>query len=382
MVTTVALIVGAGRGHRFGSEIPKQYCDVGGQSLIRRILSGFLDHLDIDGVRAVIHPDDRAHYNRSVRGLDGLLPPVSGGATRQDSVRLGLESLGDLKPRRVLIHDAARPFVNSQLISRVIEALNDSTAAIPTLPVNDTLKRAANGWVGETVDRSGLWRAQTPQGFRYVEILAAHRTMAGRELTDDAAVAEAAGLAVAIVNGDEANVKVTTQDDLARAERSLGAIHPRTGMGFDVHRFGDGDHVMLCGVKIPHSRGLEGHSDADVGLHAVTDALLGTIGGGDIGHHFPPTDAAWRDAASEVFLDHVRKMIATAGGTITNIDVTLICEAPKVGPHRDAMRHRISEILGVEIVAVNVKATTTESLGFTGRGEGIVAQALATVIFP
>ena len=382
MVTTIALIVGAGRGHRFGSEQPKQYCAVGGQSLMRRTLRGFLGHPDVGGVRAIIHPDDRAHYNRSVRGLDGLLPPVSGGATRQESVRLGLESLNDLEPRRVLIHDAVRPFVDARLISRVTEALKASTAAIPTLPVNDTLKRAADGWVGETVDNSELWRAQTPQGFCYAEILAAHRTMAGRELTDDAAVAEAAGLAVAIVSGDETNVKVTSQDDLAQAERSLGASRPRTGMGFDVHRFGPGDHVMLCGIEIPHVKGLEGHSDADVGLHAVTDALLGTIGGGDIGHHFPPTDAAWKDAASEVFLRQVRKLIAAASGTITNIDVTLICETPKVDPHRDAMRHRISEILGVEIAAVNVKATTTERLGFTGRGEGIAAQAVATAIFP
>jgi 2-C-methyl-D-erythritol 4-phosphate cytidylyltransferase/2-C-methyl-D-erythritol 2,4-cyclodiphosphate synthase len=298
-------------------------------------------------------------------------------------VRLGLECLASHAPRTVLIHDGARPFVADAVIDRVLDALDSSAGAIAALPVTDTLKRGANGLIDGTVARAGLWRAQTPQGFRFAEILAAHRKFAGQELTDDAAVAERAGLPVALVEGTPENIKVTTQDDLARAESWLaGVTETRVGQGFDVHRFGPGDHVTLCGIAVPHEAGLRGHSDADVGLHALTDAILGALGAGDIGQHFPPTDPRWKDADSGVFLRHAGDLAAQAGGRIRHLDVTLICERPKIGPHRTAMTARIAELLGIEVGRISVKATTTEGLGFTGRGEGIAAQAIATLSLP
>lgn len=381
MTGCVALIVGAGRGVRFGGEIPKQYLDLGGRMVLRHSLERFLTHPGVDAVRAVIHADDRDLYDAAASGLD-LLDPIGGGATRQDSVRLGLESLETLAPETVLIHDAARPFVNSRMISRVIDALDLNIGAIPAMPVQDTLKRGVNGLISATVDRADLWRAQTPQGFRFTEILEAHRRFAGENLTDDAALAEKAGLDVALVAGGEDNVKVTTADDLERANARSTAGEFRTGTGFDVHRFAEGDHVMLCGVRIPHTAGLSGHSDADVGLHALTDALLGAVAEGDIGSHFPPSDERWRGADSAVFLKAAGDMVAARGGRIVNLDVTLICENPKVGPHRDTLRIRIAEILGIEAGRVSVKGTTTERLGFPGRGEGIAAQAAATICLP
>jgi 2-C-methyl-D-erythritol 4-phosphate cytidylyltransferase/2-C-methyl-D-erythritol 2,4-cyclodiphosphate synthase len=294
-----------------------------------------------------------------------------------------LESLADWTPKTVLIHDAARPFVTQELISRVLLAVQSTPGAVPAVPVRDTLKQGTSedgGLIAATVDRSALWRVQTPQAFRYPEILAAHRRFAGATLTDDAAVAEQAGLAVTLVPGDEDNFKVTTREDFNRAELLLTANHEiRTGIGFDVHRFGTGDHVVLCGVAIPHEAGLEGHSDADVGFHALTDALLGAIGAGDIGSHFPPSDPQWRGAPSEIFLRHAGDLVAEAGGKISNVDVTVICERPKIGPHRHAMCERIADILALPAMRVSVKGTTTERLGFTGRGEGIAAQAIATV---
>lgn len=381
MNETVALVVGAGEGRRFGGEVPKQYCPLSGVTVMRRSLLAFLEHPDVTMVRAVIHPGHGDLYDQAAQGLD-LAAPVHGGATRQRSVALGLESLAGEPPSRVLIHDAARPLVAGGVISRVLAALDRSPGAIPALPVADTLKRGDDGTVAATIDRQNLWRAQTPQGFRYGDILAAHRQAAGDELTDDAAVAERAGLAVAIVDGAEDNIKVTTPDDLSRAERLLsgGGGEIRTGLGLDAHRFGPGDHVMLCGVAVPHDRGLEGHSDADVGLHALTDALLGTIGAGDIGSHFPPSDSQWKDASSDVFLRRAGELLAKHGGRITNLDVTLVCEQPKIGPHRQAMTARIAEILGIAEGRVSVKATTTDKLGFSGRGEGIAAQAVATVV--
>ena len=267
------------------------------------------------------------------------------------------------------------------MISRVLDALQTAPGAIPALPVGDTLKREHDGLVTGTVERQGLWRAQTPQGFRYADIARAHGEFAGAALTDDAAVAEAAGIEVQIVPGSEDNLKITSEDDLARARRLIGG-ETRTGFGFDAHRFGPGDHVMLCGVSIPHSAGLAGHSDADAGLHALTDALLGAIGAGDIGECFPPTGAEWKDAQSDIFLRHAADLIAERGGDIANVDVTLICEAPRIGPHRDAMRRRIADVLGLDAGSVSVKATTTDGLGFSGRGEGIAAQAVATVRLP
>lgn len=376
---TVALVVGAGEGQRFGGELPKQYHLLAGVAVMRRSLKAFMDHPDVSVVQAVIHPNHHELYDAAVQGL-ALPVPVDGGATRQGSVLNGLESLNADEPSTVLIHDAARPLVDPGVISRVLAALQTSPGAIPALAVADTLKRSDGQFVETTVDRQGLWRAQTPQGFHYQNILAAHRQAGGDELTDDAAVAERAGLAVAIVEGSEDNVKVTRTGDMVRAERILGAGETRTGLGFDVHRFGPGDHVMLCGVKVPHEFGLEGHSDADVGLHAVTDALLGAIGEGDIGTHFPPSDPQWKGTESDIFLRHAGDMIAGMGGRISNIDVTLICEQPKIGPHRAAMIKRMAEILSITEHRISIKATTTERLGFTGRGEGIAAQAAATVV--
>jgi 2-C-methyl-D-erythritol 4-phosphate cytidylyltransferase/2-C-methyl-D-erythritol 2,4-cyclodiphosphate synthase len=283
-----------------------------------------------------------------------------------------------------LIHDGARPFVDDGLIARTLAALDTAPGALPAIPVSDTLKRAEDGKVAATVERAGLWQAQTPQGFRFADILAAHRDVAGEALTDDAAVAERAGLDVVLVQGSANNVKVTTSDDLERAERRLGetpaqAGEVRVGTGFDVHRFTDGDHVMLCGVKVPFEKGLAGFSDADVGLHALTDAILGALGAGDIGTHFPPGDARWAGASSDRFLRHAAEMVAAADGQVVHVDLTLICERPKIGPHRDAMVARIAGILRLSESRVSVKGKTTERLGFTGRGEGIAAQAVATL---
>jgi 2-C-methyl-D-erythritol 4-phosphate cytidylyltransferase / 2-C-methyl-D-erythritol 2,4-cyclodiphosphate synthase len=383
MASCIALVVAAGRGTRLGAPLPKQYLPLAGKPVLRYSLETLASHSAIDAVRVVFNPDDAASYEAAAHGLD-LLPPVAGGAARQDSVRLGLESLAAAPPARVLIHDAARPFLDRDTIDRVLAALDEAPGAIPALPVKDTVKRGVSGRVAETLDRSALWRAQTPQGFDYAAILAAHRSAQGSELSDDAAVAERAGLTVRLVAGSETNFKVTTAEDLEQAERLLLARHGdiRTGQGFDVHAFGPGDHVWLCGVKVAHERGLIGHSDADVGLHALTDAILGALGAGDIGQHFPPSDPKWRGAPSHLFLSHAGALVASAGGRIGHLDVTLICERPKIGPHRDAMVARIAEILRLERGRVSVKATTTEGLGFTGRGEGIAAQAVATLRLP
>jgi 2-C-methyl-D-erythritol 4-phosphate cytidylyltransferase / 2-C-methyl-D-erythritol 2,4-cyclodiphosphate synthase len=383
MDSCIALVVAAGRGTRLGEALPKQYLPLGGKALLRHALDAFAAHPGIAALRVVYQPEDQALYDAAVAGLD-LLPPVAGGASRQDSVRLGLESLSGLAPARVLIHDAARPFVDAATIDRVLAALADVPGAIPALALSDTVKRAENSLVTATLDRAALWRVQTPQGFRYDLILAAHRSCAGSTLPDDAAVAERAGLAVRLVAGAEENFKVTTPADLNRAERVVASAQAdiRTGQGFDVHAFGPGDHLLLCGVRVAHDQALVGHSDADVGLHALTDAILGALGAGDIGMHFPPSDPQWRGAASHVFLRHAAGLVAAAGGSIAHVDVTVICERPKIGPHRDAMVRRISEILGIELRRVSVKATTTERLGFTGRGEGIAATAVATLRLP
>jgi 2-C-methyl-D-erythritol 4-phosphate cytidylyltransferase / 2-C-methyl-D-erythritol 2,4-cyclodiphosphate synthase len=382
MVDCIALVVAGGRGARFGGELPKQYRRLAARTILRHSVEAFYRHPRVDGVRVVIHPDDRKHYDEAVQGLD-LLAPCFGGKERQDSARLGLESLAELKPGRVLIHDAARPLVDAGTIDRVIAALDDAPGAIAAIPVTDTLKRGAEGRIAGTVERAGLWRAQTPQGFRYDAILAAHRALAGEALTDDAAVAERAGLAIALIQASEENFKVTTEEDLRRAERLMGAgFEQRVGTGFDVHHFGPGDHVMICGLRVPHTHGTVGHSDADVGLHALTDALLGTIGSGDIGSHFPPSDPQWKGQASARFLRHAADLAEVRGAAIVNVDVTIVCESPKIGPHREAMRKIVAEILRIDVGRVSVKATTTDKLGFTGRGEGMAAQAIATVRLP
>lgn len=387
-----ALIVAAGRGARAAAETlqPKQYCRIGSEPMLTHTLCAFAAHSGIGDIVVVIHPDDRVLYEEAVGPVaDRLLAPVLGGARRQDSVRAGLEALAERSPDLVLIHDAARPFVDGALISRVTASLQGHACALPCLPVTDTLKREECGRVTGTVSREGLWRAQTPQGFHFDAILAAHRAAAQDptlDFTDDAAVAEWFGLDVALVEGAEHNRKLTTAEDLTIADemmwRGSGAGTIRVASGYDVHALGPGNEVILCGVRIPHSKKLIGHSDADVGLHALTDALLGTIADGDIGTHFPPSDDRWRGAGSEIFLKAAAEKIAARGGSIVHVDVTLLCEAPRIGPYRDAMRGTMAEILGIESAQVSVKATTNEGLGFVGRGEGIAAMATATVRLP
>jgi len=379
----IALVVAAGRGTRVGGPVPKQYRALDGAPVLRRSLEMLTRHPRIDAVRVVFNPLDAEHYGRASDGLD-LLAPVAGGAERQDSVRRGLESLAELAPDRVLIHDGARPFPDAALIDRLVSALDESAGAIAAVPVADTLWRAAGDAADAIVSRDGLWRAQTPQAFRYADILAAHRKAQGAALTDDAAVLRAAGGTVRLVAGSERNFKVTTEDDLARAAREafLDRADLRVGTGYDVHRLGPGDGVWLCGLKIPHDGALVGHSDADVAIHALVDAILGALGDGDIGAHFPPSDARWKGVPSHRFLAHAGGLVAARGGMIRHADVTIVCERPKIGPHREAMRARLAEILGLGIGRVSVKATTTEGLGFTGRGEGIAAHAVATLALP
>ena len=391
MATTVAVIVAAGRGERVGgqSEPPKQYRPLAGLPVLAHSLRILAGHKDVDAIQVVMHADHKDLYEAAARPFAArLLDPVVGGATRQDSVRRGLEALSARKPGRVLIHDAARPFVTSDLVTRLLAALDETPAAIAAEPVADTLKRAApDGTIADTVDRSNLWRAQTPQAFRFEPILAAHRRAADvgkSDFTDDAGLAEWAGLAVKLVASTGTNMKLTTLDDLKLAERLLAPplLEPRTGSGFDVHAFAPGDHVWLCGLKIDHTQSLLGHSDADVGLHAITDAILGAIGDGDIGQHFPPSDDKWREAPSRLFLEDAASRVRALGGRIANVDVTLLCEVPKVGPHRTQMRQAIAAILEIDVARVGVKATTTEGLGFVGRREGIAALASATVLLP
>ncbi len=383
LMRVVALIVAAGRGTRAGQGLPKQYRPVGGVSLLRRGLDVFSSHPRIDHVLTIIHEDDSDLYENAIEGCAGLLPVAFGGTTRQASVLAGLEALRDIRPTHVLIHDGARPFVSPALIDRVLNALQDHAAALPSLPVSDTLRRSEGNIAGETVDRTGLVRAQTPQGFNFDAIIEAHRAADSDLFTDDIAVAAAAGIKAVLVAGAEENFKVTEPQDFDRAEQFLAVrTETRTGSGFDVHRFCDGDKVTLCGIAIPHTHALLGHSDADVALHAVTDALLGAIGEGDIGVHFPPSDPQWKGAPSRLFLEHAVTLLKSKQGQLNNIDLTIICEAPKITPHREQLRGSLADILGVVIDRVSVKATTTEGLGFTGRGEGIAAQAIATVSFP
>jgi 2-C-methyl-D-erythritol 4-phosphate cytidylyltransferase/2-C-methyl-D-erythritol 2,4-cyclodiphosphate synthase len=382
---TAALIVAAGRGMRAGGPLPKQYAALGAGTVLGRTLQALAGHPAVGIVQVVIGAEDAQLYDSSAAAFVGrLLPAVAGGATRQASVRAGLRALAPHAPDLVLIHDAVRPFVSAETIGAVLEALQRVPAAIAAVPLADTLKRADDqGLVAATIDRTGLWRAQTPQGFRFADFLAAHdaAALAGVDLTDDAAVAEWAGLAVALVPDSAANIKLTTPEDLAMADSPARSIPDvRTGSGFDVHRLVPGDHVWLCGVRVPHTHGLQGHSDADVGLHALTDALLGAIGDGDIGQHFSDKDPRWKGAASHIFLADAARRVRERGGVVSNADVTLLCEAPKIAPYRDEMRARIATILGIDVGRVGVKATTTEGLGFTGRREGIAALAAATVI--
>lgn len=395
--STAVVVVAAGRGARAArdGEAPKQYRPLAGRPVLARTLAAFLDHPRIDVVVVAIGPDQTDLYEEATSEFAGdsrLLAPVTGGDTRQASVRAGLEALAEAAPDRVLIHDAARPFVSAEVIDRTIDGLEDAAGALPCVAVVDTLKRSdAGGRVVETISRERIHRAQTPQGFRYEAIRAAHARAlaAGRDnFTDDAAVAEWAGLDVLVVEGDPANLKLTTGDDFAAAEarmtldRFAACPDVRVGQGYDVHAFAPGDAVTLCGVTIPHTARLEGHSDADVALHALTDAILGALGDGDIGAHFPPSDPQWRGADSVVFLRDALARLAARGGMLAHVDVTIVAEAPKIGPHREAMRARLAEVCGCALDRVGVKATTNEKLGFVGRREGIAVLAAATIRLP
>lgn len=374
----VALIVAAGQGIRAGGEIPKQYRPLGGRSVLRHSLELFARHPRIDAVRVVIAEGHGALYAEAARGLD-LLPPVVGGATRQASVRAGLESLSADAPDLVLIHDAARPFLGSALVDRVLAALEHHPAVLPALPVVDSLRRTRGERVLEDVEREGLVRVQTPQGFVFGAVLDAHRRAPPLGFGDDGAVAAWAGLPVVHVPGEEDNVKLTLPEDFANAERRLLAAAPRrTGQGIDLHRLVPGRRLVLAGVEIPFALGLEGHSDADVVLHALTDAILGVIGADDIGSHFPPSDPRWKDADSALFVRHALELLVAAGGVLEHVDVTILAERPRIGPHRAAMRASLCRLLGLEPGAIGLKAGSCEGLGAIGRGEGIAASVLVT----
>jgi 2-C-methyl-D-erythritol 4-phosphate cytidylyltransferase/2-C-methyl-D-erythritol 2,4-cyclodiphosphate synthase len=383
-----AVVVAAGRGERAGGDVPKQYRDIAGEPVIRPTLSAFLGHPQIGLVQTVIHADDENLYRAATAGLKKLPAPVSGGATRQASVRAGLEALAASAPELVLIHDAARPFLTDALIARAINAGRESGAAVPAVAIADTVKRIdAAGLVAETLERSRLRMVQTPQAFAFDLIIEAHRRAAAAGLdnfSDDAALAEWAGHRVSTFEGESANVKLTTNDDFARAEilRLAALSDVRTGNGFDVHAFAAGDHVMLGGIRISHARGVTGHSDADVALHALVDAILGALAEGDIGAHFPPGDPQWKGASSDRFLAFACERVRARNGMIAHLDVTIVCEAPRISTHRDAMRTRIAEIAAIPVARVAVKATTSEKLGFTGRAEGIAAMATATIRLP
>ena len=379
-----AVIVAAGRGVRAGGDVPKQYARIGGEPVLRRTVGVFAAHPAVSTVVTVIHPDDEALARQAV----GPAPVqfVAGGASRQESVCNGLKFLDKLDPEFVLVHDAARPFVTEDIIGKCLDAARRHGAAAAGVPMADTVKKTdGSDLVTETIARDRLWRAQTPQAFRYRDLVAAHEAAAGRALTDDAAVAEAAGLAVAMSPGSEDNFKITAAEDLARADRIARAAAPRitvVGHGFDVHAFGPGDHIVLCGVRIGHPHGLEGHSDADAALHALTDALLGALGAGDIGQHFPDSDPQWRGAASDRFVRHALGLAAAADGRLVNLDLTIVCERPKLQPHYDAMKRSLCDLTGLPPARIGLKATTTERLGFTGRGEGLAAQAIVSLDLP
>ena len=374
-----AILVAAGNGSRFGGDNPKQFTVLAGKPVIRHAAEALLPH-----VIALQPVGDSEPIMAALAGLD-TLPPVAGGLTRQASVAAGLEALVPHAPDWVLVHDAARPFLPADTVPALLHALRSHDGAIPAIPVADTLKRVQSGRITATVPRDGLYRAQTPQAFRYQLLLALHRTgnPAGGVMTDDASLLEAAGHPVAIVPGSDDNIKLTYPEDRVRLERALlPGLHPRVGTGFDVHVLAAGRPLFLCGIEVPHELGLAGHSDADVGIHALCDAIYGALAEGDIGRHFPPSEATWKDADSARFLRHAAERIAARGGMLSNADVTLICERPKITPHAPAMIARLADLLGVEPGRISVKATTTERLGFTGRGEGIAAQAVATVLLP
>jgi 2-C-methyl-D-erythritol 4-phosphate cytidylyltransferase/2-C-methyl-D-erythritol 2,4-cyclodiphosphate synthase len=377
-MTIAAILVAAGSGSRYGAETPKQFLLLAGRPVIRHAAEALSREVDL------LQPVGEAvPILAALRGM-ACLPVVPGGLTRQASVHAGLEALVPYAPNTVLVHDAARPLIPSGTIPALLTALERAPGAIPAVPVADTLKRGLDGRIVETVSRAGLFRAQTPQAFRFPALLAAHRARTADAATDDAWLLEAAGQTVLLVPGAEQNIKLTYPEDMQRLERAMTGpnLVPRTGTGFDVHAFGDERPLMLCGVAVPHPRGLAGHSDADVGIHALCDAIYGALAEGDIGRHFPPSVAAWKNADSAQFLTHAAERVTARGGRLSNVDVTLICERPKIAPYAAAMTMRLAALLEIEPSRVSVKATTTEKLGFTGRGEGIAAQAVATVLMP
>jgi 2-C-methyl-D-erythritol 4-phosphate cytidylyltransferase/2-C-methyl-D-erythritol 2,4-cyclodiphosphate synthase len=389
---TAALIVAAGRGLRAGGEVPKQYQLLGGMSILERTIRALREAAGIAQALVVIHPDDADRYEAVTASIarltpDFLLPPAFGGPTRQQSVRAGLEALARTPPDIVLIHDAARPFLSTALVARAIEAARKHGAAVPGIPVNDTIRRLGGGRAyGETLPRESLRAIQTPQAFAFAEIKEAHARAAAAGLdafTDDGGLAEWAGLEVHVFEGEAENTKLSLPSDFAHAARHVKALtETRTGLGFDVHAFSEGSFIMLGGVRIDHDRGVLAHSDGDVLLHALTDAVLGALGDGDIGTHFPPSDPRWKDMASHLFLEDAVGRATRRGGRVLHLDATVVCEAPRLAPHREAIRASIAEIAGVGLSRVSVKATTSERLGFAGRREGIMAQAVATLELP
>ncbi|MCH4092982.1 MAG: 2-C-methyl-D-erythritol 2,4-cyclodiphosphate synthase [Acetobacter peroxydans] len=379
------ILLAAGTGSRYaattGCATPKQYVLLAGQPVIRHAAEALLPHVGC--IQPVGEPESLA---QALSGLP-VLPPVAGGDTRQASVRAGLEALDLLaegeKPDLVLVHDGARPYVTAELVQNVIKALAEHPGAIPAIPVADTLKRGEGGVIAATVPRDNLYRAQTPQGFRFGLFLDLHRAAATQSATDDAKLLEDAGFSVALVPGDDDNIKLTYEGDLVRLERLIGpTLLPRVGLGYDVHAFEEGRPLIICGITVPHTRGLAGHSDADVGIHALCDAIYGALAEGDIGRHFPPSQNEWKDADSARFLVHAGQRIRERGGMLVNADLTLICERPKIGPHAQAMRQRLADLLEVDVDRISVKATTSERLGFTGREEGIACTATVSVLVP
>jgi 2-C-methyl-D-erythritol 4-phosphate cytidylyltransferase/2-C-methyl-D-erythritol 2,4-cyclodiphosphate synthase len=387
-IRVAAVVVAAGRGTRTGLDYPKQYKVVGGSPMVRESLRVFTSHPEVDLVLPVIHPDDAARFAAAVEGLT-LAEPISGAATRQGSVHVGLEALTRQAPEIVLVHDAARPFTSAALVSRAVAAAAKSGAAVPGVPVTDTVKLIDEAFgVAATLNRAALRTVQTPQAFAYPALLDAHRraAAAGREdFPDDAALVEWAGFKVTVFEGERGNMKMTTPEDFVRIDRDaqMALADIRTGIGYDIHAFDTGgDHVWLGGVEIPHERKLSGHSDADVALHALTDAILGALADGDIGVHFPPSDEKWRGASSDKFLKFAVDRVKARGGMVSHLDVAIVCEAPKINPRRDEMRARIAEIAGISVDRVGMKATTNEKLGALGRAEGIAAYATATIRLP
>mgnify|MGYP001028704994 CR=1 FL=1 len=389
-LTIGVVVVAAGAGTRAGGDgdpTPKQYRTLAGTQVLKRTIDAFLAVPDVTWVLPVIHSDHAGSYAALGLADERVLPPVERGSQRQASVLAGLQALAPMKPDLVLIQDAARPFVDATIIDGVLAALADHDGALPVVPVTDTIKRSADGrTVAATEDRRALFAAQTPQGFRFPQILSAHLRAAplSRDFTDDAEVAEWAGMSVALTAGSPRNIKITHPDDFARAERMLGgkSMETRVGSGFDVHAFEPGDTVWLGGVPIPHTARLKGHSDADAPLHALCDAIYGALGEGDIGKHFPPSDPQWKGARSSVFLAHAAKLVAERGGRIVNLDITIVCEAPRINPHVEAMKAAIAEVCGISMRRIAIKATTSELLGFTGREEGLVAMAAASIELP